>query len=61
MKTKFGKLMGKLLFLCAVLCLWGSSIAYAEEKVLEEKGLDSIIIHSFKDDELLANSPFRLF
>jgi putative cell wall binding repeat 2 len=61
MKTKFGKLMGKLLFLCALLCLWGSSIAYAEEKVLEEKGLDSIIIHSFKDDELLANSPFRLF
>ncbi len=61
MKTKFGNLMGKLLFLCAVLCLWGSSIAYAEEKVLEGKGLDSIIIHSFKDDELLANSPFRLF
>ena len=61
MKMKFGKLMGKLLFLCAVLCLWGSSIAYAEEKVSERKGLDSIIIHSFKDDELLANSPFRLF
>lgn len=168
MKTKFGNLMGKLLFLCAVLCLWGSSMAYAEEKVQsgfelmdekgksitdslsfvledskgeetecqlyfgyllvdvipnqvytlrlqenkdytmpalqflvkedgedpidpetgksiqklslrtrkateelpdkkpeekvsEGKGLDSIIIHSFKDDELLANSPFRLF
>ncbi len=61
MKTKFGKLMGKLLFLCAVLCLWGSSIAYAEEKVSEGKGLDSVIIHSFKDDEILANSPFRLF
>lgn len=166
MKTKFGKLMGRLLFLCTLLCLWGSSIAYAEEKVQsgfiledeegnpvtdalsfiledskggveehqstfgylvveidlnkvytlylkdnkeyslppikfvsqgedpidpetgksieklslrtrtsteelpdkrpEEKvsegeGLDSIIIHTFKDDELLANSPFRLF
>lgn len=166
METKFGKLMGRLLFLCTLLCLWGSSIAYAEEKVQsgfiledeegnpvtdalsfiledskggveehqstfgylvveidlnkvytlylkdnkeyslppikfvsqgedpidpetgksieklslrtrtateelpderpEEKvsegeGLDSIIIHTFKDDELLANSPFRLF
>ena len=166
METKFGKLMGRLLFLCILLCLWGSSIAYAEEKVQsgfiledeegnpvtdalsfiledskggteehqstfgylvveidlnkvytlylkdnkeyslppikfvsqgedpidpetgksieklslrtrtateelpdkrpEEKvsegeGLDSIIIHTFKDDELLANSPFRLF
>ena len=166
METRFGKLMGRLLFLCTLLCLWGSSIAYAEEKVQsgfiledeegnpvtddlsfiledsiggaeehqstfgylvveielnkvytlylkdnkeyslppikfvsqgedpidpetgksieklslrtrtateelpdkrpEEKvsegeGLDSIIIHSFKDDELLANSPFRLF
>ena len=166
METRFGKLMGKLLFLCTLLCLWGSSIAYAEEKVQsgfiledeegnpvtdalsfiledskggaeehqstfgylvveidlnkvytlylkenkeyslhpikfvsqgedpidpetgksieklslrtrtateelpdkrpEEKvsegeGLDSIIIHTFKDDELLANSPFRLF
>lgn len=166
METRFGKLMGRLLFLCTLLCLWGSSIAYAEEKVQsgfiledeegnpvtddlsfiledskggveehqstfgylvveidrnkvytlylkdnkeyslppikfvsqgedpidpetgksieklslrtrtateelpdkrpEEKvsegeGLDSIIIHTFKDDELLANSPFRLF
>ena len=166
METKFGKLMGRLLFLCTLLCLWGSSIAYAEEKVQsgfiledeegnpvtdalsfiledskggveehqstfgylvveidrnkvytlylkdkkeyslppikfvsqgedpidpetgksieklslrtrtateelpdkkpEEKvsegeGLDSIIIHTFKDDELLSNSPFRLF
>ena len=166
METKFGKLMGRLLFLCTLLCLWGSSIAYAEEKVQsgfiledeegnpvtdalsfiledskggaeehqstfgylvveidlnkvytlylqdnkeyslapiqfvsqgedpidpetgksiqklslrtrkateelpdkkpdekvsEGKGLDSIIIHTFKDDELLANSPYRLF
>ena len=166
METRFGKLMGRLLFLCTLLCLWGSSIAYAEEKVQsgfiledeegnpvtdalsfiledskggveehqstfgylvveidlnkvytlylkdnkeyslppikfvsqgedpidpetgksieklslrtrtateelpdkrpEEKvsegeGLDSIAIHTFKDDELLANSPFRLF
>ena len=44
MKTKFENLMGKLLFLCAVLCLWGSSMAYAEEKVqsgfelMDEKG-----------------------
>ena len=166
METRFGKLMGRLLFLCTLLCLWGSSIAYAEEKVQsgfiledeegnpvtddlsfiledsiggaeehqstfgylvveielnkvytlylkdnkeyslhpikfvsqgkdpidpetgksieklslrtrtateelpdkrpeekvsEREGLDSIIIHTFKDDELLANSPFRLF
>ena len=68
MKTKFGKLMGKLLFLCAVLCLWGSSIAYAEEKVqsgfelMDEKGKSIIDSLSFVlEDGEGEESEYQLY